>query len=414
MSFATFLRDNARWIAGGFLLTFFSSYGQTFFIALSAGDIRSEYGLSHGQWGTLYMVATLASALTLPKFGQIVDRRSARGVTLIIVPVLAFACVLMAVSHHIVLLAVTIYLLRLFGQGMMSQNAFTAVGRWFAAQRGKALSVTAIGVNAGEALFPTLFVFAALAIGWRNSWLLVAASLIVIALPLISGLVAVERAPQSQTESDPRPSARDWTRGEALRDPYFYLILLGVMAPGFIGTTVFFHQVYLVELRGWSIEIFATTFLLSSTLTVISALIAGSLVDRYSAVRLLPAFLLPLGIACLILSSIEAQWSAFAFMGFMGFSYGISTTLFGALWPEVYGVKHLGAIRAVTVAIMVFATAMGPGLTGFLIDLGVPYPLQIGAMGLYCFAASVLMYFVSRGLAARSLQAPEASANPQP
>ena len=414
MSFATFLRDNARWIAGGFLLTFFSSYGQTFFIALSAGDIRSEYGLSHGQWGTLYMVATLASALTLPKFCQIVDRRSARGVTLIIVPVLAFACVLMAVSHHIVLLAVTIYLLRLFGQGMMSQNAFTAVGRWFAAQRGKALSVTAIGVNAGEALFPTLFVFAAIAIGWRNSWLLVAASLIVIALPLISGLVAVERAPQSQTESDPRPSARDWTRGEALRDPYFYLILLGVMAPGFIGTTVFFHQVYLVELRAWSIEIFATTFLLSSTLTVISALIAGSLVDRYSAVRLLPAFLLPLGIACLILSSIEAQWSAFAFMGFMGFSYGISTTLFGALWPEVYGVKHLGAIRAVTVAIMVFATAMGPGLTGFLIDLGVPYPLQIGAMGLYCFAASVLMYFVSRGLAARSLPAPEASANPQP
>ena len=101
-------------------------------------------------------------------------------------------------------------------------------------------------------------------------------------------------------------------------------------------------------------------------------------------------------------------------MGFMGFSYGISTTLFGALWPEVYGVKHLGAIRAVTVAIMVFATAMGPGLTGFLIDLGVPYPLQIGAMGLYCFAASGLMYFVSRGLAARSLPAPEASANPQP
>ncbi|GAB5506317.1 MAG: MFS transporter [Rhizobiaceae bacterium] len=414
MSFLPFLRDNARWVAGGFLLTFFSSYGQTFFIALSAGDIRAEYGLSHGQWGTLYMVATLASALTLPQFGQIVDRWSARTVTLIIVPVLAFACVLMALSHHIALLVVTIYLLRLFGQGMMTQNAMTAIGRWFAAQRGKALSVTAIGVNAGEALFPTLFVFLALTIGWRNGWLVVAASLILLALPLISSLVAVERAPRSKEEIDPRPAVRDWTRGETLRDPYFYLILLGVMAPGFIGTTIFFHQVYLVELRGWSLEIFATTFMLSSTLTVISALIAGNLVDRFSAVRLLPAFLIPLGIACLILSAVEAQWSAFAFMGFMGLSYGVSSTLFGALWPEVYGVRHLGAIRAVTVAIMVFATAMGPGLTGFLIDLGVSYPLQIGAMGLYCFAASVLMFFVSRGLAARALPAPEASATPQP
>ncbi|MBO6902836.1 MAG: MFS transporter [Rhizobiaceae bacterium] len=413
MPFVSFLRDNARWIAGGFLLTFFSSYGQTFFIALSAGDIRSEYGLSHGQWGTLYMVATLASALTLPKFGQIVDRWSARTVTLIIVPVLAFACVMMALSQHIALLVITIYLLRLFGQGMMSQNAFTAIGRWFAAQRGKALSVTAIGVNAGEALFPTLFVFAAIAIGWRNSWLLVAASLIVVALPLISSLVAVERAPRSSEEADQRPATRDWTRGEALRDPYFYLILLGVMAPGFIGTTVFFHQVYLVELRGWSIEVFAATFMLSSTLTVISALIAGGLVDRYSAVRLLPTFLIPLGIACLILSAVEAQWSAFAFMGFMGLSYGVSSTLFGALWPEIYGTGYLGAIRAVTVAIMVFATAMGPGITGFLIDLGVSYPLQIGTMGAYCFFASGLMYFVSRSLTARSLQASRASATPQ-
>ena len=164
-----FLRDNFRWLAGGFLLTFFSSYGQTFFISLSAGHIREEYGLTHGGFGTLYMVATLASAFTLPRLGQIVDRYPARVVTMIIVPVLALACVMMALSGHIVLLVVTIYLLRLFGQGMMTQNAFTAAGRWFAAQRGKAISVTAIGVNAGEAMFPLLFVLISGAIGWRAS-----------------------------------------------------------------------------------------------------------------------------------------------------------------------------------------------------------------------------------------------------
>ncbi|MEP0275539.1 MAG: MFS transporter, partial [Nitratireductor sp.] len=158
MMFFTFLRDNARWLAGGFLLTFFSSFGQTFFISLSAGQIRAEYELSHGGFGTLYMGATLASALTLPKFGQIVDRYSAQKVALIIMPLLAAAALLMAVSSHIAVLAVSIYMLRLFGQGMMTHNAFTAMARWFSAQRGRAVSVVTLGHNVGEAVVPLLVV----------------------------------------------------------------------------------------------------------------------------------------------------------------------------------------------------------------------------------------------------------------
>lgn len=402
MSFLIFLRENFRWVAGGFLLTFFSSYGQTFFISLSAGDIRAEYELSHGGWGLLYMAATLASAFSLPRVGRLVDRYSVMQVTLIIVPVLALACMLMAWSRHIALLLVAVYLLRLFGQGMMSQNAFTATGRWFAAQRGKAMALTAIGVNAGEASFPFIFVLVAGLVGWRSSWLLAAATLLLVALPLISWLVSMERSPRSSDPAMPVQQVRDWTRAEVVRDPFFYLVMLGVMAPGFIGTTIFFHQVYLVELRGWSLEVFAVSFTVMSAMVVTCALIAGQLVDRFSAVALLPAFLVPLGLACLMLGLVEAQWAAFAFMGLMGITYGFSNTIFGAMWPEVYGLRHLGAIRAVTVAIAVFATAMGPGLTGFLIDLGVSFPLQVVAMGLYCFAACFILAFAARRLKARA------------
>lgn len=403
MSFIPFLQQNFRWLAGGFLLTYFSSYGQTFFIALSAGDIREEYGLSHGGWGTLYMVATLASALSLPRVGRLVDRYSVMQVTLIIVPVLAFACALMAFSRNIALLVVAVYLLRLFGQGMMSQNAFTAAGRWFAAQRGKAMALTAIGVNAGEASFPFLFVLVAGLVGWRNSWLLAGMTLLIVALPLISFLVSRERAPRTSDPAIRVRHGRDWTRAEVVRDPLFYLIMLGVMAPGFIGTTIFFHQVYLVDLRGWSLEVFAASFTFMAATVVTCALIAGQLVDRFSAVSLLPAFLVPLGLACLVLGSVEAQWAAFAFMGLMGVSYGFANTIFGAMWPEVYGLKHLGAIRALTVAIGVFATAVGPGLTGFLIDVGVSFPLQVAVMGLYCFAACLMLLFASRRLRERAV-----------
>jgi sugar phosphate permease len=404
MTFLAFLRENARWLAGGFLLTLFSSFGQTFFISLSAGSIREEYGLSHGGFGTLYMVATLGSALTLPRLGQIVDRYSVKHVALFIIPMLAVAAVSMAFSTNILLLAFTIYLLRLFGQGMLTHTSFTAMGRWFSAQRGRAVSVVTLGHNAGEAIFPLIFVAVAVAVGWRNTWLMAAAALVLVALPVIVSLIAVERAPRATDPVARISDARDWTRAEALRDPVFYLLFLGVMAPSFIGTVIFFHQVYLVELRGWSLEIFAGTFTLMAVMTATFGLISGQLIDRFSAVALLPAFLIPLGLACLILGFFEGQWSAFAFMALLGVSWGFSSTLFGALWPEIYGTRHLGSIRALAVAIMVFASAMGPGLTGLLIDLGVSYPGQIIAMGIYCFAISLVMLQVSRRVRARAAQ----------
>ena len=398
----SFLRENARWIAGGFLLTFFSSYGQTFFISLSAGEIRAEYGLSHGGFGTLYMAATLASALTLPQIGKLVDRWSVSQTVWLTAAMLAAACVSMALSASLVMLAVTIYLLRLFGQGMMTHIAMTAMGKWFAAQRGRAVSISAIGVNLGEAGFPFLFVVVAAAFGWRNAWLLAAATLILFALPAIHLAMRVVRTPRSTDAPERRRSGRDWRRGETLRDPLFYIMMAGVLAPPFIGTTIFFHQVYLVELRGWSLEAFAASFTLMSASVVAFALVTGYLVDRFSAVQILPVYLVPLSLACFVLGMFEGQWSAFVFMALLGVSYGISTTLTGALWPELYGTANLGSIRSFIVALMVFSTALGPGVTGYLIDLGVPYPAQILAMSAYCVFGVVTMTIASRIALARS------------
>lgn len=401
MPFIRFVANNARWIVGGFLLTFFSSFGQTFFISLSAGDIRAEYGLTHGQFGGLYMLATLASALTLPWLGRITDRYGAATVTLIIVPLLAAGAVGMAFSAHLVVLVLVIYMLRLFGQGMMTQNALTATGRWFAANRGRAVSLVTLGHNAGEAVFPFAFVAVAAALGWRNAWLVAAAVLVIVALPVIAALTARERSPQSDAPDATAIAPRDWTRGEVMRDPLFWVLLTGVLAPPFIGTTIFFHQVYLVELRDWSLPVFASSFAVMSATTIVFVLIAGALIDRFSATALLPVFLVPLSLACLALGLLDAQWSAFVFMALLGVSYGFSSTLFGAIWPEIYGTRQLGAIRAVIVAMMVFATAVGPGLTGALIDLGVSYPLQIVAMGVYCAGVAIVMTGASRRLLAR-------------
>lgn len=396
-----FLRDNARWIAGGFLLTFFSTVGQTSFIGGSAGHIREEYGLTNGGWGLLYMVGTLGSALTLPYLGPIVDRYPARRVILLVLPMLALAAGLMALSQHIALLVLTIYLLRLFGQGMSSHTAYTATARWFTAQRGKALSLVILGHNVGEAVLISAFVAVAAAYGWRVGWMS-AAVLVLVALPLASMLIAVDRQP-SATEVNPRVvDARDWTRGEVLRDPIFYLFMLGLMAPGFIVTVAFFHQVYLVELRGWSLGAFASAFIVWAVVNSIFTLISGQLIDRFSALALLPFILLPLGAGAIVLGVVAEPWAPFAFMALIGLSNGLSTTAFGAIWPEMYGIAHMGSIRAMAASATVFATAAGPGLTGYLIDRGVSYPGQLVAMGIYCGFASLVLLYVSRSVRGRN------------
>lgn len=404
MSYPRFLVENARWLAGGFLLTFFSSFGQTFFISLSGGAIRADYGLSNGEWGALYMFATLGSAFTLPFLGRIVDVISVSRTVLIIVPALVLASFLMSISESIILLVVVLYMLRLFGQGMMTHTSMTAMGKWYSAQRGRAVSIAVVGHQAGEALLPIIFVYAIYVNGWRGTWVMSAVFLACVALPLVYWLMRVERIPtQADTAADNRLEVRHWERGEVMRDGLFYGLLVAVLAPSFIGTTLFFHQDYLIELRGWDKLQFSFSFTVMALMTVAFALIAGQLIDRFSAVSLLPVFLLPLSAACLVMWAVEPVWGSFAFMALLGVSYGFSSTMFGALWPEVYGTRNLGSIRSVTIAFMVFGTALGPGLTGYLIDYGVSYPAQILTMGIYCLAASAIMLFVSRRISQRKL-----------
>lgn len=395
MSTLDFLRRDKRWLSGGFLLFLLSCFGQTFFISLFSADIRTELGLPHGAFGGIYTAATLIGAVLLVRTGQLVDRHPARRVASFAVPLLAVGAAAMAASTHVAALVAALILLRYFGQGLLVHTSFTVMGRWFIAERGRAMSVATLGLNTGEALFPLLVVVLVAAFGWRNVWWLASAVLLVGAAAVV-GLFRRERVPPAPAGPRSRSSVPGWTRAQVLRDRYFYLLLLAVAAPALIGNTVFFHQVYLAELRHWSLEVTASAFAVYAISTVVFNVLGGQLVDRLSALRMVPFFLLPLGGGLLVLGLASAQWSVFVFMALYGVSNGLSLSMFGATWPEVYGVEHLGGIRAVVVAVLVFGSAAGPGVAGLLIDGGIGYPGQIVALGGYCLAASALMVPVVR------------------
>lgn len=397
MTFRTFFKENLRWLAGGVLLTFFSSVGQTFFIASFAGQIRAEFSLSHGGFGLIYMLATLGSAATLVVIGPVVDRYRVAHVALAVIASLAVATLVMASASTVVMLLIAIYLLRLSGQGMMSHVAMTAMGRWYAAERGRAVSVATTGHQLGEGLLPFAVVFM-LAIGhWRHAWVAAAIFLLLIAMPLAWLLLSVPRRPAGAKQPVMEIGVQ-WTRRQALSDYPFWIVCSGVLAPSFIGTSVFFHQVHLGALKSIAPEAIALSFTILSITTVTVGLITGHLVDRFSARRMLPFFLLPLSMGCIVLSYGQHSLTMIAFMFLLGMSYGVSNAVFGAIWPEVYGIRHLGAIRAVTSAAMVFASALGPGLTGWLIDIGVPFAQQLLFMSVYCLLTMFALFMAVRKL----------------
>jgi len=399
MTYFGFLRDNARWLSASYLLAMFSGFGQTFFISLSAGDLRAEFGLSHGDLGLLYMLATLGSALALPYVGKSLDHFPVQKIAMVVIAGFALFCLALANAFAVWMVALSFFGLRLCGQGMMTHTAITAAGRWFSAQRGRAVSIAMLGFPTAEALFPLCFVILSASIGWRGAWTLSALILVLAAMPVLFVLLAKDRIPSAAEVASASIGGKQWTRGEVLRDPRFWLVSMGVNAPAFIGTAVLFHQVYLVELRGWSLEVFASAFLFMASGVVGASLIVGPLIDRFSARRLLPYALLPLCVGCLVLANVHAQVAAFVFLGLVGVGNGFNGTLIGAFWPEVYGTRYMGAIRAVAFSIMVFASAAGPGLVGWLIDIGVSFDVQVLGMSLYCLVFTAVLALMSRAYA---------------
>jgi len=397
-----FLKRNFRWIAGGFLLTYFSSFGQTFFVSASIAEWQAAFDLSHGEFGRLYMFATLASALCLPFLGRLVDVVPEHRSILIVIPVLAAATLLAAYAPSVAVLAVAIFLLRLFGQGMMTHIALTATGRWFALQRGRAVSLVVLGHQGGEATLLLAFTSLAVGHGYQAGWVAGAAALMLVGLPFAYWAFSKPRTARHHLdEHGELPEQRHWTRAEVLRDPIFWILLTGVLAPPFIGTIIFYHQDYLTALNGWPPRFYALSLSVMAVTTVTFALLGGVIIDRYRAATVLPVFLLPLAATCFVFASGGPPASLLVAMVLLGMSYGFSSTLFGAVWPEVYGTAHLGSIRSSIVSAMVFATAAGPGLTGTLIDRGIPLPAQMTWFGVYCLLAALAVSFASLRLRAR-------------
>lgn len=392
-----FIRENAPFLLAGALLSFLSSFGQTFFIAIFGGEIREAYGLSNGDWGLLYMIATGASAVAMVFAGGLADLFRVRSLGIGVVLALGVACIAMAVNTTTAGLVLVIFALRFFGQGMASHMSVVSMTRWFVAARGRALAVAGMGFMFGEATLPLIMVWLKSTTEWRGLWLWFAVVCVILSV-ILYRLLRLERTPQSAANA---PAAmgllgKDWTRTMALRHPLFWLMVPAIVFFSAFGTTFWFHQVHFAEVKGYSHLALVAVFPLGTIALAISTIIYGWAIDRFGVVRLMPFYIVPYVVAfCLHWYAPNLIWTAVAVI-LMGISGGGNATILSACWAGFYGTRFIGSIKAAAAALMVLGSAIGPGLSGLLIDAGVGIEIQmLGYAACFVFAAFMM------GLAAR-------------
>jgi len=384
----------------GFIFTFFSSFGQSYFLGLFNSSIRETLSITHGQFGSIYASATLCSSFLLIWVGKKIDDVNIFKFAFFVIILLSFACFFFSRITSVFLLFIAIFLMRFSGQGMMSHTASTTISRYFTKTRGKALSISWFGLSSAEFVMPVLMVYLLTIIEWQNLWLIFSITVLIF-LPIASFLLIKNLNLDSRESSDDNikdVEIKQWKRREVIKDYRFYIISSNMLAMPWIFTGFAVFQSFIQTSKGWGPYVIAQSFMSYSILSVLTLFLSGFLIDKFTSRKLLIYMNIPLLLSVIVLFFFDTPITAFVFLGLVGISNGFANILGSSTWAELYGVKYLGSIKALTTALMVFATAFGTALFGYLIDLGFTVGDIAVVSGTYIFISLILLFLVRKKL----------------
>ena len=363
---------NKKVIIFGFIFTFFSSFGQSFFLGLFNAPIRNELGITHGQFGNIYATATIFSSLLLIWVGKKIDEYQIIYYAFFVILLLFLSSFFFSLINSIYMLSLGIFLLRFSGQGLMSHTSTTTVSRFFEKSRGKALSTIWFGLSSAEFILPILITYLFVLYSWRTVWQGISI-IILFFLPFVIFYTIKTiklNSREKEKNSIKRLKIKSWKRREVIKDYRFYIVSLNMLAMPWIATGVFVYQSFISNSKMWGIYTIPKAFMIYSIASIITLFFSGFLVDKFSSRKLIPLMNIPLLLAMFVLIYYQQEFSAYIFLGLVGVSNGLANVLGSSTWAEIYGVKYIGSIKALTTAFMVFSTAFGTAVFGLLIDNG--------------------------------------------
>lgn len=392
MRFVDLLRGHGRTILFGFSLAFLSSVGQTFFVGLFAPDIRDAFDLSHGGFGAVYSGASLTAGIVMIWAGSAIDRYAVPDYAAAALLLVSASALFLSIAPAVPLLVLALFGLRLGGQGMLTHAAIVSAGRLPAGVRGRAMGIAMLGLPAGEATLPAFVVAGLAAMAWFSLWqIAVLAPLAMLAGVLGQRLVAARRRRNDHAPVSAASTGQEeahLSRRDVLGDWRFLTFLPAMIGTPAVATGYLFFQREIAAENGWPLDMLALSFTVYALSGVLTGFVAGVLIDRFSAVRLAPVFLLPLVAASLLLAVGPAPVLAPVFFAVAAFTVASSNVVVTGVLAELFGTAQLGMIRAMFMTLVVLASSTTPILFGLLIDAGATLAALGTGAAAYLAAAS--------------------------
>lgn len=388
------LQQFPKVIAFGFFCTFFSNFGQSFFIGLYGNTFQQAWQLSSTEFGFLYSSVTIVSAAILLSTGFLVDVVPLRRYAAFVVLSLALGCVLMAWSPHLSIFVAGLFLMRFNGQGQMGHMSSTVVAREVERGRGRALGLAVLGLPLGSMLFPPLFTFISPLLLWREAWVLYAVIYVCLALPVL--LWCAPATPLSAfQDSTGMEGGRKYLR-RVLSDPALWLVFIANVFMPFVLTGIFFHQQKLVEGMGFSIALYAMSFTAYGVGHAMTELLSGYVVDKIGPVWVIRLFLIPFALFGCLLVIFPYPWMLPLFMMACAITGGATSASRSAFVAERYGTGRLGALKSLFTAGMVLSSALSPFIFGVLLDAGIASTVIFQLCAISAGLVALLMQALAR------------------
>ena len=288
--------------------------------------------------------------------------------------------------------------MRLSGQGLMSHASTTTISRFFERSRGKALSSIWLGLSMAEFILPVLITYFFLIYSWRSVWQGISL-LIILFLPFVI-LSTIKSINLDSREIDHNPKIKkikikSWRRRDVIKDYRFYIISLNMLAMPWMATGIFVYQSFISDSKMWAAYTIPKAFMVYSVTSIVTLFLSGLLVDKFTGRKLILIMNIPLLLAMFVLFNFHHEIYAYIFLGLIGVSNGLANILGSSTWAEIYGVKYIGSIKALTTAFMVFSTAFGTAVFGILIDNG--YSIEsIAIVGISYIVVSLVLLILFR------------------
>lgn len=386
-----------------------TSPGQTYVVSIFIEHFIEELDVSRSLISTLYAAGTFIGSLALPAVGRQIDRRGARTMVVVISAAFGLACIYMGFVSGPLTLGLGFVAIRMFGQGSLGLVSQNVINQWWVARRGTILGISGLLLSLlGVGAFPVLINRLIPAYGWRITYMLLGALLLLVMVPL--GFLFFRERPEAYGQQpDGRSSAGkkghasapaqpflevNWTRAEAIRTRTFWIVAAGTATGAMLSTGLFFHMVSIFADNKLSSTVAASVYLPIAVTTALVTFSSGALVDRIPMRFALAASLFLQATALLMAQFLFSVPMAFLYGIILGMASGLTHIVAAVAWAKYFGRQHLGSITGTASTILIFGAAVGPIPLGVARDLLGSYNLALSLLALLPLSLGVASLFM--------------------